>query len=42
LYAVPDRTGFYVDAGFNGFENFMEEKNIPFLEGCIPMFMSLV
>jgi len=42
LYAVPEYVKFYVDGGFESFMDFMEEKNKPFLQGCLPMFMFLI
>ena len=42
LHSVPDAVNFYSNAGFKSFLEFMEEKNIPSLEGCTPMFLNLI
>ena len=42
LHSVPDAVKFYKKSGFRNFLEYMEEKNVPELEGCIPMFFSLI
>ena len=38
LYAVPKAVSFYKRCGFESFENYMNPDQIPFLDGCVPMF----
>lgn len=41
LYAVPKAENFYLKNGFSRFEEFMLQSKSRFLDGCIPMYMSL-
>ena len=38
LYAVPRAVNFYKRCGFEPFEEYMNPDEVPFLNGCIPMF----
>mgnify|MGYP002763609332 CR=1 FL=1 len=38
LYAVPKAVSFYKRCGFESFANYMNPDEIPFLDGCVPMF----
>lgn len=41
LYAVPNAESFYKRNGFKRFESFMLQSTSLFLNGCIPMYLSL-
>lgn len=41
LYSVPSAENFYRRNGFKRFENFMLQSTSLFLDGCIPMYLSL-
>ncbi len=38
LYSVPKAKSFYKRCGFEEFETYMNRDEVPFLDGCIPMF----
>ena len=38
LYAVPKAVSFYKRCGFAEFNEYMNGDEVPFLEGCVPMF----
>lgn len=38
LYAVPKAVSFYKRCGFTEFNEYMNGDEVPFLEGCVPMF----
>jgi len=42
LHSVPDAVNFYEKGGFENFREYMFEKNVRFLRGCTPMFLSLI
>lgn len=41
LYSVPNAENFYKRNGFKRFENFMLQSTSLFLDGCVPMYLSL-
>mgnify|MGYP004545229193 CR=1 FL=1 len=41
LYSVPKALHFYKANFFQEFDEFMEEENLRYLDGCIPMYMEL-
>lgn len=41
LYSVPDAESFYTRNGFKRFERFMLQSTSIFVDGCIPMYLSL-
>lgn len=41
LYAVPKAISFYKRCGFELFEEYMNPDEVPFLDGCTPMFCEI-
>ena len=41
LYAVPKAESFYKRCGLDNFAEYMNKDEIPFLEGCVPMFCKI-
>lgn len=41
LYAVPQAVSFYKRCGFCEFSPYMNRDELPFLDGCIPMFYTI-
>lgn len=41
LYAVPQAVNFYKRCGFCEFSPYMNRDELPFLDGCVPMFYAI-
>ncbi len=41
LYSVPKAKSFYKRCGFSEFDTYMNSDEVPFLEGCVPMFYTI-
>lgn len=41
LYAVPKAVNFYKRCGFEEFEEYMNRDEKPYIDGCVPMFLSM-
>ena len=41
LYSVPKAVNFYKRCGFKEFSPYMNRDELPFLDGCVPMFYTI-
>lgn len=41
LYSVPQAVSFYKRSGFKDFEEYMNADDKPYIDGCIPLFLTI-